>query len=374
MAPPKPHRSAAHTLAWLFIGLIVYASLHPFSDWRCQEPPSSRWFALPWPVYNDRFDIYANFLAYTPLGLLWCIGRLRDGRAFLWSAIEAALVCSGLSYAMEVIQHVLPTRVPSQLDWVLNTAGGVSGTLIALLAQHRGWVDSLRARRDRWLLPHSGNGQALLLLWPVGLLFPPAIPLGLGQVLSRLAETLEDALADSPLAEWVPLPLEWDEPLSPGTELLSIALGLLAPILVAYTISARPGPRIKLMLGAAALGAGVTTLSTALNFGPTHALTWVTAPVIPGFVLACLLGTALAWVPCRAAAGIGLIAMTSLCALINQAPTDPYFALSLNAWEQGRFIRFHGLAQWVGWLWPYIAIIWLLVQIGSRSDAPGAKT
>ena len=25
-------------------------------------------------------------------------------------------------------------------------------------------------------------------------------------------------------------------------------------------------------------------------------------------------------------------------------------------WEQGRFLRFHGLSQWLGWLWPYAAL------------------
>lgn len=374
LSSTTPHRSTAHTLAWLFIGLIVYASLHPFTGWRWQEPPSSRWFMLPWPHYKDWFDIYANFVGYAPLGLLWCIARLRDGRAFTWSAVESALVCSVLSYTMEVIQHTLPTRVPSALDWVLNTAGGASGTVVALIAQQRGWIDSLRARRARWLLPHSGNGQALLLLWPLGLLFPPAVPFGMGQVWSRLIDALGDALADTPLEAWLPTPIEWDEPLSPGTELLCIALGLLAPMLVAFVLGTRPRTRLKLMLGAGLLGAGVTTLSTALNFGPSHALAWITPPVVPGAALAGLIATGLAWVPRRAVAGIGLIVLTSLCALINQAPTDPYFALSLNGWEQGRFIRFHGLAHWIGWLWPYVAIIWLLVQIGSRAGERETKT
>jgi hypothetical protein len=36
---------------------------------------------------------------------------------------------------------------------------------------------------------------------------------------------------------------------------------------------------------------------------------------------------------------------------------------SLQAWEQGRFVRFHGLAQWIGWLWPYAAIGWLLARL-----------
>jgi hypothetical protein len=51
--------------------------------------------------------------------------------------------------------------------------------------------------------------------------------------------------------------------------------------------------------------------------------------------------------------------------LVARAPADPYFALSLQRWEQGRFIRFHGLAQWIGWLWPYAAGVWLLGRLGS---------
>ena len=39
---------------------------------------------------------------------------------------------------------------------------------------------------------------------------------------------------------------------------------------------------------------------------------------------------------------------------------------TLQDWEQGRFIRFHGLAQWIGWLWPYGAIVWLLARLAQR--------
>ena len=48
----------------------------------------------------------------------------------------------------------------------------------------------------------------------------------------------------------------------------------------------------------------------------------------------------------------------------------PYFAQSLHGWEQGRFIRFHGAAQWVGWLWPYAAIVYLLTRLaGTGRDS-----
>jgi hypothetical protein len=60
------------------------------------------------------------------------------------------------------------------------------------------------------------------------------------------------------------------------------------------------------------------------------------------------------------------VVATGLVAGVAQAPDDPYFAQSLKAWEQGRFVRFHGLAQWVGWLWPYVAMGWMLSRLGTR--------
>ena len=45
---------------------------------------------------------------------------------------------------------------------------------------------------------------------------------------------------------------------------------------------------------------------------------------------------------------------------VNQAPASAYFADTLQAWEQGRFIRFNGVAQWLGWLWPYAALVYVL--------------
>lgn len=39
------------------------------------------------------------------------------------------------------------------------------------------------------------------------------------------------------------------------------------------------------------------------------------------------------------------------------------FVLTLQTWEQGRFIRFHGVVQWLGWLWPYATLVYLLSQI-----------
>jgi hypothetical protein len=127
--------------------------------------------------------------------------------------------------------------------------------------------------------------------------------------------------------------------------------------------------RLGLLAGALLLGVGATTLSTALNFGPDHALAWRTPATDQALAGALLAALALALVPPRLAAALALVVLTGLVLLVHQAPTDPYAELSLRAWEQGRFIRFHGLAQWLGWLWPYAAMGWLLARLGMADPA-----
>jgi hypothetical protein len=138
--------------------------------------------------------------------------------------------------------------------------------------------------------------------------------------------------------------------------------------MIAFSI-VRPGwRRVILVLGAAALGCVATTLSTALNFNPQHMLAWSTPQALAALALGALLASLLSAVPGRAAAGVGLIVLTALVTVVTQAPADPYFAQSLQLWEQGRFIRFHGAARWVGWLWPYAAIVYLLARLGAAEE------
>ncbi|MDP3836377.1 MAG: VanZ family protein, partial [Hydrogenophaga sp.] len=43
----------------------------------------------------------------------------------------------------------------------------------------------------------------------------------------------------------------------------------------------------------------------------------------------------------------------------------------LEVWEQGRFIRFHGLSQWLGWLWPFAALLFGLRAVARTPQASG---
>jgi VanZ family protein len=371
MQPAGRHGSAARPLAAAWVALTVYASLHPFSGWHWPAQPGWAVLWLPWPRHHQRFDIVANLVAYVPLGLLVAVAVLRGGRSPATAFRTAVLAGTALSLAMEWLQILLPMRVPSRLDWLLNTAGGLLGALAALAAGRLGLLQRWQDTRERWFLPQPSAGLVLLLLWPVGLLFPPPVPFGLGHGLAGLAEHLDTWLAGSALEGWVPLPAPGLYPLSPGSEVLAITLGLLAPCLVGYTVVAAGWRRVVLLAVAGLLGLGVATLSTALNFGPDHALAWLTAPVRPGYALAMLAGAALAWAPIRLVAGLGLAALTLHLALVNQAGIDPYVAQSLLDWAQGRFIRFHGLAQWIGWGWPYAALVYLAARLAMRGGGPG---
>jgi VanZ family protein len=364
------HRSFASLLALAWAALVVYASLFPFSGWRW--PPGQglpALLALPWPPWIDVFDVWANFGGYLPLGALLLVAARRSGLAPLPALLLAVLAPSLLSYANEVTQSFLPGRHPSAKDWASNSAGALAGALLGALLHALGLIDRWHALRERWFVRRSAGALALLALWPVGLLFPAPVPLGLGQVGERLRETLVELLDGVPWAEELYTALA--EPPSaphlwPPLEALATALGLLAPCLLAFTIVAPGWRRIALVLGAFGLAFGAMTLSTWLNFGPPHALAWLTPLSLPALVAAAACAALLAPVGPRWAAALGLVALGGLVMLVAQAPSDPYFAESLQAWEQGRFARFHGLAQWVGWLWPYGAIGWLVVRLGAR--------
>lgn len=365
------HRSSAVLLAWLYAALIAYASLYPFAGWRIGGADWWLFLVRVPPHWRNGFDIVSNLLGYLPLGALACGALVRSGWPARRAASAALLAGAGLSLSMETLQNYLPRRVPSNVDLATNTLGTLAGVALAVLAHRLGAIERWQAVRDRWFIRRSGGALALLLLWPIGLLFPAPLPLGLGQVLERAQEGLRSVLEETAALDWAGAWLGaapvFDAP-SPATELATVALGLLAPCMVAYTVSRRGWRRAVLAGGALALGLAATTLSTALNFGPDHALAWRTPNSSAGIVLGVLLALALAPVPRRVAAGIGLVALTALVLLVARLPADPYFAESLAAWEQGRFIHFHGAAQWVGWLWPYVAALYLLVCIGERAD------
>ena len=373
------HRSSAVPLAWLYGGLIVYASLYPFVGWRVPPVGPFDFLLLGWPHWWTWFDVISNLLGYGPFGFLLFVALTRSGRGSGSAASTACLGGTLLSLTMETLQNYLPHRVSSNVDLALNALGTMAGVAIGAALQGHGGIARWQKLRERWFVDRSAGGLALLVLWPIGLLFPTAVPFGIGHVLARVQSILIDLLHDTPLEPWTESWAVATTPpgtpvvatahahtLSPGAELAIIVLGLLAPCLVAFTIAIPGRRRVVLVVGAIVLGTATLTLSTALNFGPSHAFAWTTQSALDALAIGGGAAMLLSLVPRRVAAGFGLIALTALVMLVAQAPADPYFSQSLQGWEQGRFIRFHGAAQWVGWVWPYAALTYLLVRLAVR--------
>jgi VanZ family protein len=359
-------RSAAGPLAVAYLLLVAYASLYGVGGWQwpaVQTPLNL--IALPWPKHHSAFDDWSNLIGYAPLGALLFAAVARNEGA-TWKALAAGVAVPALlSYALEVAQSFVPGRVPSLRDWTLNAAGALAGTLVAAAARAGGLFDRWQRVRERWFRRDSGPAIALLVLWPVGLLFPSPVPLGLGQVFQELRLLVETAVAGTPWAgdvqDWLgPAP---SSPLNAAREAFAIALGMLVPGLLGSAATQAGWRRVTLAIGAAVVALVAMTLSTALNFGPDHALAWLTPVTLPAIGAATVLTVLLAPAPPRFSAALGLMAITALVAVVAEAPADPYYAASLQGWEQGRFIRFHGLAQWVGWLWPYLAMAWLIKRL-----------
>lgn len=357
-APPR-HWSLAWPLTLAFMVMVVYASLYPFTDWREQGIEPWAFLQAPWPRYWTGFDVTTNLLGYIPLGALWTLAGTRSGWG-RWAALTGIWVPSLLSLCLESLQMFLPQRVPSTVDWLLNTLGGVVGVLLTLLLLRWRLLGSWDQFQRRCLVRQAHGGVFLLLLWPLAALYPTPVPFGLGQFWVRLDRTLAEQLAGTPFLDWLPRPDVFG-PLSWLMQAVLVALCVWAPLLLAYALVQQRRHRVWGLLAWVVLVLAHGSLSAALTYGPQHAWDWFTPPTLLGMGLALLLAVvSLPWSH-RSCALWSLMAWGFALGVLNRAPEAAYFAESLGQWEQGRFIRFHGLSQWLGWLWPYAAL-W----VGSR--------
>ncbi len=373
------HKTSAWPLSQAYVALIVYASLYPFSGWRDQGIAPWEFLWSPLPRYWTGFDVAANVAGYVPLGFLLALSFLRRGdqrfasRGNIAAIAVATLAASVLSLCMEAVQSYLPSRVASNLDFALNAAGALLGAALAGGLELAGAIDRWSRFRLRWFVDEARGALVLLALWPFALLFPAAVPLGLGQVFERVESALADWLLDTPFLEWLPVREVELQPLVPGAELVCVMLGALIPCLLGYSIIRSTGRRAAFALATIAVGVGATALSATLSWGPSHAWAWLSQPVRFGLVAGLAAALVLLPVPRRGCAALVLLALVVHLSLLNQAPASAYFAQTLKTWEQGRFIRFNGLAQWLGWLWPYATLAYVLLRV-SRADPQNRMT
>jgi VanZ family protein len=365
----QQHKSVALPLALAYAALIVYASLYPFADWRDQGIAPWAYLAAPWPRYWTAFDFGINVVGYMPLGFLAAIAvlRTRPEAGVVGAVLRATVAGAAIAFAMETLQSYLPARIPSNVDLGLNAAGALAGAVLAAALERFGAVAHWHRTRSNWFVDDSRGGLVLLALWPPALLFPAAVTFGLGQVFERVETAISEWLLDTPFIDWLPVRQFELEPLVPGVELLCVMLGALVPCLLAFLITRFIARRAILLPLTLLSGMAATALSAALSYGPEHAWAWLSLPVQIGIAAALFVGVLLLGAPRRFCAALLLIALVVHLSLLNQAPESAYFAQTLATWEQGRFIRFHGLAQWLGWLWPFATLGYVLMALSGRS-------
>lgn len=362
-------KTAAWPLAAVYALLIAYASLFPFENWRYQGAEVFAFLSAPMPKYWTGFDVGVNILGYIPMGFLATWAMLRRHRAG-WSLLFASLLTACLSVLMETLQGFLPTRVPSNLDALLNASGGMLGALIALAANGLGLLAYWSRFKQGWFDAEPRGALVLLALWPLALIYPAALPFGLGQVAERLLEALARLLAESPFKPELPRLDNSLLHLSFATEWACIFLGLMAPSLLAYSVIGKPIKRWCATLLIGAVGLTMTAASSALSFGPEHAWEWVTPASKSAVMAQVLIASSLLWLTKRGSLVLLLLAMVLQLNWINNAPMSAYLTETLNTWEQGRFARFNGLAQWLGWVWPYALVLYASVRLSRQESRP----
>ncbi len=193
----------ARTIALFLAMLLVYGSLLPFEfhlettieqanspvGWLIGILTAPRWYwhgdtahigIIPsaWLV-----DLAVNLLLYTPLGIALRLDLDRHGRSLARKLLTIALTLGFISYLVECAQGLMLTRVPSLIDVLCNTAGGIVGacfakpvaglfTNVAGWAYHLGFVPLARSTWSRALV------AGLAVIVATGLLSQAVVPRG----------------------------------------------------------------------------------------------------------------------------------------------------------------------------------------------------
>jgi VanZ family protein len=355
-------KTTAWPLALFYIALVVYASLYPFDNWR--NPGVLPWVYLsqPLPKYWTWFDVFINIGGYAPLGFLGVLTALRTGNG-KFAVVLVTFLTFLLAMCLEGLQSYLPSRRASNVDLLLNAFGGWLGGITAWGLEKLGAIDRWSNFRRTWFVTQARGALVLLALWPVALFFPASVPLGLGQVLERVETSLGEALSGTPFLEWLPMRTVELQPLLPGAELLCVLLGALIPVLMAYSVLRNFVQKTIFLIAILTIAIGATAISAGLTYGPEHALAWLILPVKLGLVGALVAGVLCLFMSARSCIALLLLALVVQLFVLNLAPASVYFAQTLQTWEQGRFIRFHGVVQWLGWLWPFVAVGYVMGRI-----------
>lgn len=364
-APTSP---VLRALALALLLSVVVVTLYPFGPWIPRAEPLLAYLARGLPRYWSGFDVASNLLAYLLLGALISVAFMRQHRAGA-SVFLIALAGLLLSLLLETAQNGLPQRVPSLLDVLANSVGGLLGAGLGALI-NRGLQRSNGPRLPvarRWYDEGPPSGWLLLIAWLATQAAPQAM-LFSGGGLRPALQALLDALWQQVLPfETTPRLEVWVDRLwaganpAAGVVLIEGALVLCAVGAVgALALGQVQAPRRRaVMLGLMGLAAfGLNSLAAQGVHGVDQALAWLTPGAQGGLIAGCALLYFVDTLSPRARARFGLLCALAVVILTNIAPLDRYFEDTLAAARGAQLVNLHGLLRWIAVAWPFAAVAW----------------
>lgn len=342
-----PRTLLRHYLLAVYVLLILYASLSPFSGWQEQGLAFRDVLTAPFGQTFTTSDALTNWLAYLPLGVLLALtlrAYMTGWRSLLLATVGGVL----LSMSMEFVQMYLPNRTSSNVDVLTNGLGTLSGALLAMAIVSRLWF----ARATRWrieLFQHGSGvefGLALLMLW-IFAQINPSLPI-LGNVfITEAAHRIFSTMPEDPFNAWE----------SAAVTLNLLMIGLLLQTL----LQARRHAVVALILILCVV-ALVKFIAAAVLLKSWALMLWLNSEAMLGIVVGLLLmwgtgglrGKALLWLAVSV-----LLAYLVLALWVLDSGT-PSEAMRIYQWRYGHLLNYNGMSQKVSVMFPLLLGVYLV--------------
>jgi VanZ family protein len=356
-ALPARASTLARILFLVYVTLVAYASLYPFSGWRDAGISPFAYLGEPWPRYLTAFDIVANVAGYLPFGFL-AIAVLYprwQGVAAFAAAVAGGVV---LSLVLEAGQSYLPARFPNTPDVIFNVVGAALGAALGLHFTPLIGGGPLWRWRATTFAPGAGADFGLMLigLWLFIQLNPVTLLFGAGDLRDLLAPFEGRARRPEFFV---------------SIEAFTTAANLVAVALIVAALAA-PGRRVRgLVLGTVLAALAVKTIAVAIVLRAESLFTWFTQGAQLGLTVGIVVALAAVALPRTVRLVLAAVLLMVATVLVNLAPPNPYLAASLKVWHQGHFLNFNGLTRLVSVAWPFIALGYLIYLASRRRDALG---
>lgn len=333
-------------LLGVYVLLILYASLSPFTGWQEQGLEFGAVLASPlWQTYTA-FDALTNWLAYLPLGFLLKLTlnvRFQSGRSLMLAALGGVL----LSFSLEYLQMYLPNRISSNADVLTNGLGAFSGALLAWLIAPRAWFE----RATQWRInlfqrgPAVDFGLALVMLWMFAQI-NPSLPI-LGNVfITEPAHRVFEAIPVEPFNIW---------------ESVAVALNLLMIGLLLQTLLQVRRHAVVALLLILCVVAMAKFIAAAVLLKSWALLLWLNGEAMLGIAAGMLLMWVMNWLRGRFLIWVSLsVALVYLAlALWVLDSATPSAAMRLYQWRYGHLRNYNAISQIVSMMFPLLLGVYL---------------